>query len=129
MLDNYIKWNFEPVYKIDSGYEDIWEQLETYTKDQYDSLNEEGQAALIEEVFQIYRTRNIFPITYYNEEGIKEEIIKCREKEYKEFDGITLDQRPTQGTGLLKFLFLVKLTFPLFIKLDILFFIIFHFFK
>lgn len=100
-----MKWSFIPTIKIDSGYEDIWEELELYTKEKYDSLDEKGKEELIEEVFNIYRARNIFPITYYSEEGILEEIQKCREKEYKTFDGEILDQRPTQGTGLLKFLF------------------------
>ena len=99
------KWNYEAKEKIDSGYEDIWEELEKFTKVQYDSLEEKEKLILIDKVFNIYRERNIFPMTYYTKEGIFEELLKCRFKEYKPFNGEILDQRPTQGTALLKFLF------------------------
>ena len=99
------KWNYEPLYKIDSGYEDLWDDLEKYTKQRYDLLDEKGKEALIEEVFSIYRSRNVFPTFYYNKEGIIEEIRKCRDKILPAFDGEILDKRPTQGTTLLKYLF------------------------
>ena len=64
------KWNYEPLYKIDSGYEDLWDDLEKYTKQRYDLLDEKGKEALIEEVFSIYRSRNVFPTFYYNKKGL-----------------------------------------------------------
>ena len=76
-----------------------------YTKQRYDLLDEKGKEALIEEVFSIYRSRNVFPTFYYNKEGIIEEIRKCRDKILPAFDGEILDKRPTQGTTLLKYLF------------------------
>lgn len=99
-----MEW-YTPKFKIDSGYEDLWTELEKYSKEQYDSLDEEGKEKLIEEVFKIYRDRNVFPAFYYNKEGIIEEIKKCRDKVLPAFNGVILDKRPTQGTSLLKYLF------------------------
>ena len=100
-----MKWNYEPQFKVDSGYEDIWEDLSKYNSKMYFALDNKGREELIEEVFKIYRNRNIFPAFYYNKEGIIEEIKKCRDKILPAFNGIILDKRPTQGTSLLKYLF------------------------
>ena len=99
------KWNYEAKHSFDTGYLDLEEALSKYSKEQFDSLDEEGKKALIEEVFQIYRERNVYPITYYTHEDILDEIRYCKEKELPKFDGSKLDKRPTLGNGLLKFLF------------------------
>jgi hypothetical protein len=99
-------WNYKPIFKIDSGYEDIWENFYKYTSKEFLETSEERQKELIEEVFRIYRTKNILPITYYTKEGIIEEIKKCREKDYsKEFNGNEMIARPTLGQSMLRYLF------------------------
>lgn len=71
----------------------------------YFALDNKGREELIEEVFQIYRSRNIFPTLYYNKEGIIDELKKCKNKILPSFDGEILDKRPTQGSSLLKYIF------------------------
>lgn len=106
MIINHLPWSFTPTEKIESGYDDIWDDFSKYTSQEFLSSSEERQKEMIEEVFQIYRERNIFPINYYSLEGLKEEIIKCREKDYtKEFNGENMVARPTLGQGILRYLF------------------------
>ena len=38
----------------------------SYTKDKYMKADDVLKEQMIQEVFNIYRTKNIFPITYYN---------------------------------------------------------------
>ena len=58
----------------------------------------------VDTIFNIYRGKNIFPITYFNNEGILNEISKCMEKQI-EWDGETLSFKYLQGVNLCKFLF------------------------
>ena len=65
-------WNFknETTKDFITGYEDVMDKLKEYTKERYLPLNEEDRAKMVNEVFNIYREKNIFPIYYYNENGI-----------------------------------------------------------
>ena len=49
-----------------TGYEDLYPEFDKYTKETYD-LDPEGT---IDSVFNLYRNRNLVPITYYTEEGL-----------------------------------------------------------
>lgn len=101
-------WNFtnNTNTKALSGYEDVLDHLKTYTKDEYTNENttNERKNEMIEDVFAIYRGKNIFPITYYNEDGINDEIKKCIEKDVS-FDGKILDLKFNQGQSLCRYLF------------------------
>jgi hypothetical protein len=99
-----IKWNYISVENSSSGYEDVLYLLKSYSKGRYENSTEDEKELLINEVFKIYRDKNIFPITYYNEDGIIEEIQKCINKEVS-FDGDTLDLKFNQGQSLCRFLF------------------------
>lgn len=100
-------WKYKAQSSFDTGYGDLNKNvLSKYTKEQFDSLSEEGQKDLIDEVFNIVRERNIFPgVYYYTEKDIIEEIQYCKEKELPSFNGEILDKRPTLGNSMLKFLF------------------------
>lgn len=98
------KWNYQTTKKSSNGYEEVLNELKCYTKQRYQASNDEQKERMIDEVFDIYRSKNIFPITYYNNEGIKSEIKKCIDKEVK-FDGQVLDFKFNQGGALCKFLF------------------------
>lgn len=99
-----IKWNYESTAKSSSGYEDVMDKLKSYTSEKYKNADNEEKEKMIEEVFQIYRSKNIFPITYYNTKGIDEEIQKCINKDV-EWEGNILNFRFTQGNSLCRFLF------------------------
>lgn len=98
-----MKWNYTSTTKSSNGYEDVMDKLKSYKSFKCTNLSKEEQERIIEEVFNIYRTKNIFPITYYNEEGIIEEIKKCCEKEVF-FDKV-LDLKFNQGQSLCRFFF------------------------
>lgn len=96
-------WNHVAVSKQESGYEDVMSLLKTYKKEDYVLLNEEQREKMVNEVFEIYRSKNIYPITYYNEQGIKAEIKKCIDKDV-EFDGDVLNLKFNQGQSVCRFL-------------------------
>ncbi len=75
------KWNFEcDEDKLSqNGYEEFNEKLlNYYTNTRYNSANDLIKEQLINEVFEIYRGKNIFPIDYYSFNGIKNGIMKAR---------------------------------------------------
>lgn len=99
------KWGYQSQINQSSGYEGVLEKLKTYKKEDYVKLNNESDRnKVVEEVFNIYRNNNIYPITYYNKDGIDEEIQKCIKKDVS-FDGNTLDLKFNQGQSLCRFLF------------------------
>lgn len=99
------KWNYESKTKVSNGYEDVVDYLKNnYTREIYKASTEERQAEMIEEVFNIYRGRNIYPIQYFNKDGVKAEIKKCIDKDVK-FDGKTLALKFNQGGAVCRFLF------------------------
>lgn len=97
-------WNYKSIEKSSSGYESYLLELKSYNKEGYFKLSEEDREKLIERIFYIYRSTNVYPITYYNDDGIIEEIQKCIEKEVT-FDGEVLNLSFNQGSSLCRFLF------------------------
>lgn len=96
--------NYESETKSSTGYEDVLDKLKSYSKEEYVNATPERQEELVNEVFNIYRSKNIFPVTYFNEEGVKEEIKKCIKAE-PICDGKVLANRGVSGQMLLKYLF------------------------
>lgn len=88
-----------------NGYEDVLEELKKYTREKYEKAKENEKEEIIENVFNIYRNKNIFPIQYFNENGIAKEIEKCIEKDVSDWDGKILDIKANQGSALCKYLF------------------------
>lgn len=116
------KWNFEPFDFTENGYEDLIPKLKEYTAVKYleyqalrDDAAKVGNTAdeekyqvemdkMVDEVYQIYRKRNIYPTVYFSEMGIMQEIERCIA--YKAFwDGDTVSCGAGIGTTLCKFLF------------------------
>lgn len=91
----------------DTGYQDLNKTvLNKYNCQDYALLTEEEKEKTINDIVQIFRSRNIYIGTYYyTHNDIIEEIQYCKEKEMPKFDGNVLDKRPTLGNLLLKFLF------------------------
>ena len=101
-------WKYEPsIFDFQSnGYEEVTEKLKTYTADKYAALegNKEAQEKMVDEVLAIYRSVDLFPIQYYSETGIVNEIEKCINYNAK-FDGDTISCGAGVGTGLCRYLF------------------------
>lgn len=99
-------WNYQSSNEKSSGYEDEILNLKKYTKSRYDCADQSGKDAMVDEVFNIYRNKNIFPITYYNPEGIRNEIKSVIGKDVDwDYNTDVLDLRYNQGQSLCRFMF------------------------
>ena len=99
----YEKWNVKENMK-GNGYEDIYHELNPMTREEFKLLEEDDRQAVVEKIFNIYRGRNIFPITYYTEQDCLQEIKKCVEKEVSFKDNV-VNLSVKQGSNLCRFLF------------------------
>ena len=97
------EWNYHSKTSKSTGYEDC-KELEKYTHTYYNNLTEREKERVIDIIFNIYRSKNIFPITYYNKKGCFDEIQKCIDKNVS-FENNELTFKYLQGTDLCKFLF------------------------
>lgn len=99
-----LKWNYESEVEKSTGYEDVMDVLKSHTKERYINANEQEKEKMVNDIFNIYRSKNIYPITYYNEKGIQKEIQKCIDKDII-WEGNVLDFKYNQGSSFEKFLF------------------------
>lgn len=100
-----LSWNYENTGSNPTGYEEYLDDLiHLYNNKNYIRLPDAEKEAMVEEVFNIYRGKNIFPITYYTTKSVYKEIEKCINKEF-EFEGNLLNHRFNQGSSLLKWVF------------------------
>jgi len=97
-------WNIESKYVFAdefTGYEDLYSQFDTYTKEVYDA-DPEGT---INNVFTLYRTRAIVPIIYYTERGLLEAVGGFRSTGYNGVKGDVLGLGNNQGQRINRFVF------------------------
>lgn len=80
---NHETWSYKSKTKSSTGYEDLYPVLSKYENIDFKSKSDEEKQQLIDEVYSIYKERNIFPITYFNEEGAREEIQSAIDYEAK----------------------------------------------
>lgn len=116
------EWNFIPFSFQENGYEDVIDEIKKYTAVDYINLQEkakkyesEGNSKkakeyydkaekMVDDVLQIYRDTDVFPIQYFSEFGVADEIAKCMSYKAK-FDGNTVSCGAGVGTTLCNFLF------------------------
>ena len=70
--NNYV-WNFEPTEEAEDAYKELIPQIQELTEG-YINKNSEEQEEIISQLLTLIRSINIFPIIYFNKEGIKKEI-------------------------------------------------------
>lgn len=99
-----MEWNYISEDVSSNGYENVLEKLKGWNKLTFLEQTSEKQKEIVEEIFKVYRSKNIFPIQYFNEEGVHQEIQKCIDKEV-DFDGNVLNLKYNQGSSLCRFLF------------------------
>lgn len=105
MFDNCIyKWDHIPLSKKEHGYEDLMDQLRIIDAADFERLEDSEQDELVDVVLKTIRERNVYPIYYFNEEGIKQEILKVIDK-HVEFRGDYLITQAADGLLLLDYLF------------------------
>lgn len=86
-------------------YEGVEDQLSQYTKSRYEQTPDK----VIEDVFNIYRSINIVPITYFTEQGLYNAITQLKNTSYNEVEGLngqaTIGLGNNQGQGINRFCF------------------------
>jgi hypothetical protein len=68
------EWGYTPTLDVCTGYETVLPQLRALSKERWTAANEAGREAIQQEVFDIYRSVNIVPITYFDLDGCREQI-------------------------------------------------------
>ena len=68
------EWGYTPTRDICTGYESVLPQLRALGKDAWTRADDAGKQAIQDEVFDIYRTINIVPITYYSLDGCRQQV-------------------------------------------------------
>ncbi len=115
-------WNYEAFDFREYGYEDVMNKLKSYSAEEYAEYEAKVKAAkasgntaeaekyqakmdsMVDEVYQIYKSKGIYPTVYFSELGVMEEIERCIS--YKAYwDGDTVSCGAGMGTTLCKFLF------------------------
>ena len=76
-LDGVWKWKYQARTEKETGYEHIIDSLNIVSVENFKKLPEAEQEPLVAEVIERIRQVNIFPIYYYNEKGIVDEIRRC----------------------------------------------------
>lgn len=102
--DEFHRWKVEPFELMENGYEGVIDKLKTYTAIEYEKLDDAGKEAYVDEVLAIYREVDVFPIQYFSEAGIMNEISKCIEYPAK-FDGNVVSCGAGVGTVVCNYLF------------------------
>jgi len=79
MLEQYYQqlcqeWGYTPTANVCTGYESVEPQLRALSKERWTAADDAGKEAIQQEVFDIYRSINIVPITYFNLDGCRQEI-------------------------------------------------------
>ena len=68
------EWGYTPTDKVCTGYESVMPRLRALGKDAWTQADDAGKEAIQQEVFDIYRSVGIVPITYYNLDGCREQV-------------------------------------------------------
>ena len=84
-----------------TGYEDLYPEFDKYTKEVYDAAPDET----IDNVFNLYRSRNLVPIVYYTEDGIRDAVKSFRRKSYNSVQAGRLGLGNNAGQTINRFVF------------------------
>ena len=68
------EWGVTPTSDVYTGYEGVEKDLRRLSKERWAAADEAGRLAIEQEVFDIYRTVNVLPLTYYSLEGCRAQI-------------------------------------------------------
>ena len=98
------KWKYETDKEKEDVYTSIIDKLNIISTEKFNLLSEIEQMVYVNKVVEEIRKINIFPIYYFNEKGIKKEILSVRERDIK-FTENKLITQAAQGLLLLDFLF------------------------
>jgi len=98
------QWGYTSPNLESTGYESVYPDLMKLTKDRWSKESDAGKLQIEQQVFNIYRSIDVLPITYYNLDGCREQIKNLRGKSPKVKDG-KIPVGNTAGLGLSRFWF------------------------
>tara|TARA_B100001057_G_scaffold106310_1_gene103926 strand:+ start:42 stop:1169 length:1128 start_codon:yes stop_codon:yes gene_type:complete len=84
-----------------TGYESIYEKLDSFDKIQYDK----DPKAVIDEVFNLYRSIGLVPIVYYTEQGLVEAVKTFSQQTYNSVNNSVIGLGNNRGQTINRFLF------------------------
>lgn len=99
------EWNFTPTTKTATGYEHVYANLKGLSKEVWDKADDDGKKDIENEVFNIYRSVGLLPITYYSLDGCIEEVKKISIKDAKVKNDNTISTGQTAGQSFCRFWF------------------------
>jgi len=102
-------WNIDSSYAVAdqfTGYEDLYDKFDAYTKESYDADPEKT----IERVFALYRARGIVPIDYYTEHGLVTAIREFGNTRYNSVQDNKVPLGNNQGQKINRFVFTNMMT-------------------
>lgn len=100
------KWEYQATKEKQDAYEDLIKNYQIPDPQEFILLSQQEQENIVKNFIKEIRKINIFPIFYYNKEGIKKEILSVINKNDVYFDqNDNLTTQATQGSALLDFLF------------------------
>jgi len=97
-------WGYTPQDSMCTGYEAEMPRLKQLSKETWASADDAGKEAIEQEVFDIYRSKNIIPIHYYNIDGCQELVYQLSDKK-KSVDNKIINVGNNEGLTLGRFWF------------------------
>jgi SAM-dependent methyltransferase len=97
-------WNIKDQHVVAdqfTGYESIYDKLDRYTKEQYDK----DPQAVIDEVFELYRSIGLVPIVYYTQAGLVQAVKTFSQQSYNGVNNSVIGLGNNRGQTINRFLF------------------------
>ena len=104
ITDLYKTWDIKDHHIVAdqfTGYESVYDKLDSFDKEQYDK----DPQAVIDEVFNIYRSIGLVPIVYYTEQGLVEAVRTFSNQSYNSVNNSVIGLGNNQGQTINRFLF------------------------
>lgn len=100
------KWEYQATKEKQDAYQTLIKNYQIPEPQKFILLSQQQQNNIVKDFIKEIRKINIFPIFYYNKDGIKKEILSVINKNdvyFDQYDNLTT--QATQGSSLLDFLF------------------------
>jgi hypothetical protein len=68
------EWGYTPTADVCTGYESVMPRLRALGKDVWNKADDAGKETIQQEVFDIYRSIGVVPITYYSLDGCRQQV-------------------------------------------------------
>lgn len=99
------QWNYCPIEEVATGYENVIQSLKVLSKELWDNSDDAGKQKIEQEVFDIYRSVNRLPITYYSLDGCIKELNSLSQKSSVVTQDKLIATGRTQGQAFCRFWF------------------------